>query len=52
MINDGATPKETTSDKESSWAPNGEYAFNRRAANPSKKSNMAATNIIMPAATA
>ena len=49
MMNDGATPKETTSDKESSSPPIGDFALSSRAAKPSKKSKTAATNIIAEA---
>ena len=45
IIIPGATPKLITSDSESSSFPMGEYAFNRRAANPSAKSNTAAMKI-------
>ena len=48
-INDGATPNETTSDKESSSPPMGDFALRARAAKPSKKSKTAATNIIAEA---
>ena len=51
MMNPGATPEETTSDKESKSAPMGECAWSRRAAKPSKKSKRQATKIMMAAFT-
>ena len=51
MINPGATPEETTSDKESKSAPMGEWACSSRAAKPSKKSKRPATKIMMAAFT-
>ncbi len=45
MITPGATPKLTTSDKESSCLPTNEVACNNRARNPSKKSTTAAMPI-------
>ena len=51
MMNPGATPKETTSERESKSAPMGEWAWSRRAAKPSKKSKSPATKIMMAALT-
>ena len=48
-MKEGATPKEMTSDNESSSPPIGECAFKSRAAKPSKKSKRAAMKIITPA---
>jgi hypothetical protein len=45
MIEAGATPKLTTSAKESSSFPIAEYAFSQRAAKPSKKSKTEATRM-------
>jgi len=42
MMNPGATPKLITSANESNCAPRGEYDFNKRATNPSRKSKHAA----------
>ncbi len=44
----GASPKLTTSDRESYCLPNSDVAFNKRAVNPSKKSKIAAIRIIIP----
>ena len=44
-MNPGARPKLITSANESNSAPILEYAFNKRAANPSKKSKTAAKMI-------
>ena len=49
MIIAGATPKETTSDRESNSLPIGETTFSIRAANPSRKSKTAAMMIQMEA---
>ena len=49
MMNEGATPNDTTSDNESSSPPIGDFALSARAAKPSKKSKMAARNIIAEA---
>ena len=51
MMNPGATPKETTSDKESKSAPMGEWTLSSRAVKPSKKSKRPATKIISAALT-
>ena len=47
----GARPKDTTSANESSCLPISEYAFNSRAAKPSKKSKTAARHIKIAAHT-
>ena len=49
IIKVGASPKLTTSDKESYCLPNSDVAFNKRAVNPSKKSKIEAIKIIIPA---
>ena len=51
MMNPGATPKDTTSDKESKSAPMGEWALSSRAVKPSRKSKRPAAKIMMAALT-
>ncbi len=49
IINVGASPKLTTSDRESSSLPNSDFALRRRAVNPSRKSKIEAIKISIPA---
>ena len=49
MIIAGKTPKVTMSANESNCAPIADFAFNKRAEKPSKKSNIAAIPIKYPA---
>ena len=51
MINDGATPNDTTSESESRSAPIGDFACKALAAKPSRKSKTAAANIMTAAIT-
>ena len=49
IMNVGARPKLTTSDRESSSLPKSDFALSRRAVNPSRKSKIEATKISIPA---
>ena len=49
IMNVGARPKLTTSERESSSLPNSDFAFKRRAVKPSRKSKTEAMKINIPA---